>query len=276
MSRIRLIHWNGPEGRERQLRLASLGHHVEFDAQDGPALLRTARANPPDAFVIDLSRLPSHGREVALALRTYKDTRHVPLVLVDGEPAKVAAIRALLPDARYTTWGRLKSVLPKAIAASPANPVVPASPIASTRPTADKLGIKAGFTVALVSAPPGFAGRLRPRPPKVTFTARPEPSCDLVVCFVGSTRELTARLDALRDTLDRQTLWIAWRKKASGAASDVVDSRLRRLVGSGPFGPSWAPASPAVDSRLRRLVGSGPFGPSWAPASPACARPSAS
>jgi CheY-like chemotaxis protein len=227
MSRIRLIHWNETEGRERQLRLASLGHHVEFDAQDGPALLRTARANPPDAFVIDLTRLPSHGREVALALRTYKATRHVPLVLVDGEPAKVAAIKALLPDARYTTWGRLASALPKAIAARPASPVVPSSPIASNKPAAEKLGIKAGFTVALVGAPPGFADTLQPRAPKVTFTAKVHPSCDIVICFVRSARELAARLAALRETLDRQTVWIAWPKKASGVSTDVNGNVVR-------------------------------------------------
>ena len=227
MSRIRLIHWNETEGRERQLRLTSLGHHVEFDGLDGSALLRAARANPPEAFVIDLTRLPSHGREVALALRTYKDTRHVPLVLVDGEPAKVAAIKALLPDARYTTWGRLASVLPKAIAARPAGPVVPSSPIASNKPTAAKLGIKTGFTVALVGAPPGFTRTLKPRPAKVTFTARADRDCDVVVAFVRSSRELSAQLSMLRDILGRQTLWIAWPKKASGVSTEVNGNVVR-------------------------------------------------
>ncbi len=227
MSRVRLIHWHGPEGRERQLRLASLGHHVEFDELEGPALLRAARTNPPDAFVIDLSRLPSHGREVALALRTYKDTRHVPLVLVDGDPAKVAAIKALLPDAHYTTWSRLATVLPNAIATRPASPVVPSSPIASNKPTAAKLGIKTGFTVALVGAPPGFARTLRPRPSKVTFTARADRACDVVVTFVRSSHELSAQLSMLGDVLDRQTLWIAWPKKASGVPTDVNGNLVR-------------------------------------------------
>ena len=125
MARIRLIHWNGPEGRERRLRLAALGHEAEFDDLDGPALGRALRASPPDAFVIDLSRLPSHGREVAMALRSHKDTRHMPIVFVDGDPAKVAKLKALLPDATYTTWGRLKTALPRAIARPATSPVVP-------------------------------------------------------------------------------------------------------------------------------------------------------
>jgi CheY-like chemotaxis protein len=227
MPRIRLIHWNETEGRERQLRLASLGYHAEFDALEGQALLRAARANPPDAFIIDLTRLPSHGREVALALRGYTDTRQVPLVLVDGDPVTVAAIKALLPDARHTTWGRLPSVLPKALADTPQAPAVPPSPIASSRPTAAKLGIKAGFTVVLLGAPPRVSAILTPRPPNVTFTARADRTCDLAVAFARSARELEALFSTLGETLERQTLWIAWPKKASGVASDVNATVVR-------------------------------------------------
>jgi hypothetical protein len=227
MSRIRLIHWNDLEGRERQLRLSALGHHVEFDAKDGPAQLRAARANPPDAFVIDLTRLPSHGREVALLLRTYKDTRHVPLVLMDGEPAKVAAIKALLPDAHFGTWGRVKTTLARALARPVKAPIVPASHVASSKPVADKLGLKAGFTVALIGAPKGFARTLTPRQAKVTLTARADRKCDLVVSFVRSARELAVHLAALAEMLDRQTLWIAWPKKASGVRTDVDGNVVR-------------------------------------------------
>lgn len=124
MAHVRLIHWNGPEGRERKLRLAGLGHHAEFDElSDDPSRLRALRANPPDAYVIDLSRLPSHGREVAMALRTYTDTRHVPIVFVDGE--KVAKVKTILPDATFTTWGRLKTALPRALRRPQSAPIVP-------------------------------------------------------------------------------------------------------------------------------------------------------
>ena len=47
------------------------------------------RASHPDALVIDLSRIPSHGREVAHSIRSAKASRHLPIVFVDGEPEKV-------------------------------------------------------------------------------------------------------------------------------------------------------------------------------------------
>jgi len=56
--------------------------------------------------VIDLNRLPSQGRDLGIALRTYKTTRQVPLVFVDGDPEKVARIREILPDAVYTSGTR--------------------------------------------------------------------------------------------------------------------------------------------------------------------------
>ena len=107
---------------------------------------------------------------------------------------------------------------------------MPSSPIASNKPTAAKLGIKTGYTVALVGAPPGFTRALRPRPPKVTFTALADRACDVVVAFVRSSRELSAQLSLLGNVLDRQTLWIAWPKKASGVSTDVNGNVVRETA----------------------------------------------
>lgn len=225
--RVRLIHWNAVEGRERQLRLASLGVEVDFDATDGPALLRSIRARPPDAIVVDLTRLPSHGREAALALRTYKDTRHVPLIFADGEPAKVERIRVLLPDATYTSWGRMKTALPKAVAKPPANPVVPpASSITSDKPAALKLGFKPGMKVALLGAPAKFTETLAGIPDAVGFTARLDGAA-LVVCFVKSRAELATRLGMLTTLLGERSVWFAWPKKTSGVTTDLNDNIVR-------------------------------------------------
>ncbi len=64
-----------------------------------------------EALVIDLSRMPSHGREVAVYLRGTKSTRHIPLVFVDGGEEKVAKIRELMPDAEMGAWRRTKLVV---------------------------------------------------------------------------------------------------------------------------------------------------------------------
>lgn len=230
MARIRLIHWNGPEGRERKLRLAALGHDVDFDDLDAPHKLRALRANLPEAYVIDLSRLPSHGREVAMSLRGHKDTRPIPIVFVDGDPEKVAKVKSILPDATYTTWGRLKTALPKAMSRPVAAPVVPPSSIFSGKPAVEKLGVKAGMRVGLLGAPKGFAATLGPWPPRVTLTARPEADCDLFLMFVRSRRELAAQFVAAGRVLSRQPLWIIWPKKASGIKSDV-DANVVRDTG---------------------------------------------
>lgn len=192
----------------------------------GPGVMPVVRQDPPEVYVIDLSRLPSHGREAALALRTHKATRHVPLVFVDGEPEKVARIRALLPDAVYTTWGRVKTAIPRALSRHPANPIVPKDPF-SDRPTAAKLGIKPGHTVCLLGSPRGFAATLDPLPAKVRFTARIADACDLFIAFAHSARDLAAQIALVGRVLEDQPLWLLWPKKASGVRSDLDGNVVR-------------------------------------------------
>ncbi len=229
MKTVRLIHWNDDEGFERQRQLEALGFSTGFDAGGLTPVLRAIRASAPDAIVIDLSRMPSHGREVARVLRSAKTTRYIPLVFVDGEKEKVALTKALLPDACYTTWGRIKTALPKAIANPVKTPVAPID-VMSAKPASAKLGVKAGNKVCVISAPKGFVEGLKPLPAKVTFTARADSSSDLFLCFVRSARELQSHVLMLRDAIDRQTLWLIWPKKASGVKSDL-DGNVVRLTG---------------------------------------------
>lgn len=79
MSRVQLVHWKEEEGRERARELRAAGLRVEYE-HDASDALRASKDEPPAAIVIDLTRLPSHGREMAWALRQSKKTR---LGLVD-------------------------------------------------------------------------------------------------------------------------------------------------------------------------------------------------
>ena len=225
--RIHLIHWNGPEGRERKLRLVSLGHQAVFEELDHPGIMPGLRRDPPDVYLIDLSRLPSLGCEVAMKLRTYKDTRHIPIVFVDGDPEKVKKVKAILPDATFTTWGRLKTSLPKAVSRRLASPVVPPSSIYSGKPTVAKLGIKPGMRVFLQGAPPGFLDALAPLPAKTSFTAKGSKDCELFLVVVRTQHELAAQFDAVSRYVDRQTLWVIWPKKGSRVRSDVDANTVR-------------------------------------------------
>lgn len=225
--RVRLIHFNGPEGRECRLRLASMGHEAFFDEIEGPGLMKKLRANLPDAFVIDLSRMPSGGRQVGMALRASKSTRHVPIVFVDGDPAKVKAVKAVLPDATYTTWPKLKTVLPRAVATPLKAPVVPPSSIYSGKPAVEKIGIKAGMRVALLGAPPGFTATLKPMPARVKLSARPDPAADLFLCVVRTLREVHAHFITLAGVVERQPLWMVWPKQGARIKSEVTGNVVR-------------------------------------------------
>ena len=109
-------------------------------------------------LVIDLGRLPSHGRDVGVSMRQTRATRGIPLVFVDGDPEKVEPIRQLLPDAVYTDWPNIQPALRHAIANPPSQPVVLKSSLAgySGTPLPRKLGIKPGYAVALPGAPDDF------------------------------------------------------------------------------------------------------------------------
>jgi CheY-like chemotaxis protein len=99
MKVVRLIHGNAGEGEERAELLRAAGYRVVCEVLRGPDLLRKMQKDPPLAVVIDLSRIPSHGRDIALALRSQKGTRRVPLIFAAGDPEKVDRIRKILPDA---------------------------------------------------------------------------------------------------------------------------------------------------------------------------------
>ena len=193
---------------------------------------------PPDVVVIDLSRRPAYGRDIAQALRRYKDTRNVPLVLLGGEPAKVTTIRERLPDAVYARWEQAAGALEDAVSHAPDVPVVPPSPMEgySGTPLPRKLGLKPASTVALLGAPDGFDATLGELPDgaRVYATGEGGPMRrGAVVCEVaggagrGDGPDWGQRLGGGR-------LWIIWPKKASGVVTDVTQQLVREVgLGAG-------------------------------------------
>jgi len=74
---------------------------------------KSIKENLPDVIVVDLSRLPSHGRETAEYLAQAKATRLIPIVFVGSEPDKVARVKEKVPTGIFITEARLESVLKK-------------------------------------------------------------------------------------------------------------------------------------------------------------------
>ncbi len=226
---VRLVHWHPLEARARAAALAAAGFRVDASPVRGGPDLRRIRQAPPDALAIDLSRMPSSGREIAVALRRAKATRGVPIVFFEGDPDKVARIRALLPDAVYTTWAKAPAALRRAMASPPARPVTPASFAAYAGvPLARKLGIGPGCVVRLVDPPPGFARALAPLPEGATVR-KGLGRGDLVVWFVRSRAVVARGARAMGARAGRGGLWIAWPKKSSGRAGDLSQAEVRRL-----------------------------------------------
>jgi hypothetical protein len=164
--------------------------------------------------VIDLSRLPSHGREVAVFVRGSKSTRHVPIVFVNGLPEKVEAVREKLPDAVYTTSARIVPALKKAIANAPGNPVSPPQMMERYRgrTAAQKLGIKPAGKVALIDPPRDYAAVIGTLPEGASFVEDARESCDVTLWFVRDPAAYQEALPRMRSRAAAGKLWILWRK----------------------------------------------------------------
>lgn len=231
MFRVALVHWNDEEAAERLARLRRAGYSV-VRIEIGASKTEYGASLPPDAYVIDLSRLPSHGLAVALSLRRRKVTRDVPLVFVDGLPKKVARVRRAIPDATFTTWPKIRGGLSRAAAHRTGSPLVPKSksgPYSGT-PLAKKLGLKPDTIVVLIGAPNTFERGLGQLPDGLVVRRGHRGERDLTIWFVRRQRDLRQRIDEVVARLGGGALWIAWPKKASGVRSDLADHTVRQVA----------------------------------------------
>lgn len=229
MSRLALIHWNSKEAEERAGRLRGAGHRVIVVSDPKVDHLRAVRASPPQAFVIDLSRLPSHGRAVGVWLRQQKATRATALVFVGGERAKVAATRRLLPDAVYARWNEIRGALRRALQKPPTRPIVPGTMAGySGTPLPKKLAIRPGAVVALLGAPAGFERTLGALPEGARLQNHARGRPELALLFSKSQAELERRFAAAARALpEGGKLWLIWPKKTSGIESDLSEPVVR-------------------------------------------------
>jgi hypothetical protein len=236
-----LVHWNLAEAEEKARRLIAAGFSVQYNLPLFPELIRQLGQNPPDAVLIDLSRLPSQGRDLGVALRQVKATRHIPLLFVGGEQPKVERIQRLLPDATFTDWQEIESALNHALANQPSAPVAPKSRFAAYAgtPLPKKLGIRAGLKVSLVAAPPEFISRLDELPAGVTLQAELAESSDLAIWFVRSALELEQKLLQVTQAAGDIPLWIAWEKKTNRRAGAAGASVTQSLVRNSGLAIGW-------------------------------------
>ncbi|HKV34208.1 MAG TPA: hypothetical protein VJP89_07805 [Pyrinomonadaceae bacterium] len=100
----------------------------------------------------------------------------------------------------------------------------------SGTPLPKKLGIKEQSRIAFINAPKDFQSYLGPLPPSAEVVKRLTRPLDLVLLFVTSERALTRDFAKLADKLaTKGMIWIAWRKKSSGVATDLSFDRVQRI-----------------------------------------------
>jgi hypothetical protein len=229
MARVRIVHSKPAESGPLIEACRACGFDVEFDPGDLLVVWHKIRATIPDAIVIDLTRMPSQGRALGIVVRRSKLTRHIPLVFVDGDPSKVEAIRAQLPDASFVSRKQLCAKVKSACRRKFVNPVIPPPPMAvySSRTAAQKLGIVAGSTVALLDPPRDYLSVLGPLPEDVELVEDASSICKVTLWFVSDLAACQEGLREMYPMTGRTKLWILWRK---GSRSGLNPNLIREIA----------------------------------------------
>jgi len=95
-------------------------------------------------------------------------------------------------------------------------------------PLARKLGIKPGWVVGLVGAPPDFARTVGELPAGASLRQGGRSTVDLVIWFVTSKKQLERQIQAVVRRAGAGGLWIAWPKQRAGVATEVTQGEVRR------------------------------------------------
>ena len=100
----------------------------------------------------------------------------------------------------------------------------------SSTPLPKKLGIKEQSRIAFVNAPKDFAAYLGSLPESAEVVKRLTKPLDIILLFVTTERALAKDFARLTEKLATNgMIWVAWPKKSSGVATDLVFERVQRL-----------------------------------------------
>jgi len=100
----------------------------------------------------------------------------------------------------------------------------------SGTPLPKKLGVKPNQRIALVNAPNDFAKVLGRLPENAAIVKRLNGPLDLILLFVDREQTLTKQFPILANKLQSNgMIWVAWPKKSSGVATDLVFEKVQRI-----------------------------------------------
>jgi hypothetical protein len=100
----------------------------------------------------------------------------------------------------------------------------------SGTPLVKKLGIKAGYRLALFNAPPGFMEELGPLPEGAVVARRLRPPLNVILFFTANGKELAKEFTRLKARLASDgMLCVAWPKKSSRVSTDLSFEVVQRF-----------------------------------------------
>jgi len=221
--RVRLICWDTALEAERRRAIETLGLEVDTIPVEPSKLITHIRLTQPDAVVIDLSKLPSHGRAVGITLRTTKATRSIPLVFLGGDPFKVERVRKDLPDAAFGSWDRLKVSLFSKKREGPLVVPLPHMQQFGASSLEKKLGLGNIPRVTVIGAPEGFVEKIA-----IPVDERVTSKTLLAIWFIRSRLQLEREMEFMALY---PPLWIAFPKQTGRSKSDFTQHDVRRIAG---------------------------------------------
>jgi len=228
METVRLIS-SHPKIVERSALLRSKGVVVDASPLEklSSVVGEMARLNP-SILVLDLDKTPSRGREIAIALRTSKAARHIPILFVGGLHEKVERIRSEIPDVHFAEWTDAARAMREVLKQPQAMPAAMPQRSYVATPLPTKLGIRPLMQVALVGAPDGFQEILGELPEGAALGGRITPKTGLALCFVRTWAELNGTVDLLAGQLPvGASVWLVYPKRGARQASDLNENVVR-------------------------------------------------
>jgi len=229
---VRLVCWDPELARERVRTIKKLGFRVDARPIRTSGLIGQFRDEAPDVILIDLDRRPSHGRAVAVVVRSAKSTRHIPIVIAGEIEEKMAIARKQVPGAISTNWKEVGAALKKAVLSGRATgPSITYMSQWAGRTLSEKLGFKEKMRAALLGAPDGFEEQLAGLPEGVEFEDRLNAATQMALWFVRSRRELEEEIVFISARLPATAaLWIIYPKKSGRMKADFHQFDVRAIA----------------------------------------------
>jgi hypothetical protein len=100
----------------------------------------------------------------------------------------------------------------------------------SGTPLPKKLGIKPGFRVCLMNAPPDVRAELKPTLADCEIARDSRKPVDFAMAFTKSEEDLSERFEQIIQSLTPAGMfWVSWPKKSSGVPTDVNENIVREI-----------------------------------------------